>query len=73
MTLPNINIKVEANVLVIFSVIAITVLLVFVPEVKNEELFKLGFTAVIAWGSGYATGKAVPNQLPPILGEQQKG
>lgn len=57
MKIGNFQIKIEPNTSIIAAVIVITIILIFCPEVKNADLFKLGFTALISWGAGYAQGK----------------
>jgi hypothetical protein len=58
MKLGNIEIKLGANELVLGSVVLLTFSLLFVsPPKDSTDLFKLGFTALIAWGAGYAMGK----------------
>ena len=58
MKIGNFEIKATgANEAIIGAVILLTFILIFAPEVKNLELFKLGFVALISWGAGYATGK----------------
>lgn len=64
MNIGRFTIKVEPNASIIVAVILITIGLMFAPEIKNEELFKLGFTALISWGAGYAMGSKNTDSSP---------
>lgn len=58
MKLGNIEVKAGANEAVIGSVIAITIVLMFVDvPLASADLFKQGFGALIAWGASYTMGK----------------
>ena len=47
------------NEIVVGAVILVTVLLMFVSvPAGSNDLFKLGFTALISWGAGFALGSA---------------
>jgi hypothetical protein len=58
MKLGNIEIQIGANELVLGAVVTITFCLLFKDTaIANTDLFKLGYTALIAWGAGYAMGQ----------------
>jgi hypothetical protein len=52
MKLGNIEIKAGANEVIIGAVIALTLLLLFIsPPKESNDLFKVGFGALIAWAA----------------------
>jgi len=67
-------VKVDLNIVVVAAVIAVTVLLMFVSVPAGSlDLFKLGFTALISWGAGFALGstnKADTSATPPAATQE---